>query len=203
MKSILVELTCPTCMYHTYRKSETLILSDFETQAREELLQDTFFTLHCPRCGRTIAFLHPLAYVDKQHSFILLIKAEKDFHPKDHHLYAEDTKSRKRFLCDHTKIAETMRILEDDLDDRAIEIIKYKLYRYCQQRHPKLLSVRYLDIDPATQTIWFDLVMKQQNEHIAILKEEYDKVLQKLTKESCDQYLKIDEAWAKAWMKRQ
>lgn len=190
-------------MYHTYRKSETLVLSDFETQARDALLQDTFFTLRCPRCGHLIEYLHPLAYVDKNHKFILLIKAEKDFQTKDHHLYAEDTDSRKRFLCDHTKIAEKLRILEDDLDDRVIEIIKYKLKQYYQRKEFIITDVCYHDIDRSTQTIWFDVIKENCIENAAIMKDEYQRINDLLSKESNDQYLRIDEDWAFQWMNKQ
>lgn len=201
MKSILVELECRQCMYHTYRKSETLILSDFETQVKEQLLNDTFFTMQCPRCHTKIEYIHPLAYIDKKHAFILLIKAKKDFSAKDHHLYADDTHSKKRFLCDHTKIAEKMRILEDDLDDRCIEILKVKLHLQFKKRQRKITHMEYHDKDRNSQTLWFETNGEYGKDMFAVSLKDYERIACRLQAEHHDRYLEIDETWACEWLK--
>ena len=84
MKSILVEIQCD-CGFHTYRKSETLVLSDFEVDIRKALMENTYFTIRCPRCGKEIIFLHPFAYVDKKHHHNIIEAESKPFCEDDHH----------------------------------------------------------------------------------------------------------------------
>lgn len=184
-------------MYQTYRKSETLILSDFETQAREDLLNDTYFTISCPICGHHIQFIHPFAYVDTKHRFILLVKAKKDVNESDETLYSEDQTSRKRFLFNPSFIAEKIRILEDGFDDRAIEIVKVKLKSKYEKQHVYDLS--YHDVDHTTKTIWFVLRTKEKEEYIAVLYNSYETIAKQLLKET-SRFVCVDEAWAQAFL---
>lgn len=195
MKSILVELQCHQCFYHTYRKSETLVISDFETQVREQLLEDRYFTLRCPRCGNLIEFLHPLAYVDKDHSFILLIKAEKDVTKKDYKLYQDDTTSRKRLISDHEKIAEKIRIFEDDLDDRAIELLKVKLHMMYEKKGQPFSHITYHDVDRESSTIWFETERNHQSDMMAVIMNAYESIIKELPADD-QQFHIIDEEWA-------
>ena len=198
MKSILVELTCHQCMYHTYRKSETLILSEFETNARKDLLNDDFFTMKCPRCGNLIEFIHPLAYVDTIHKFILLIKSRKDFKVEDHNLYADDCDSRKRFIYKHQDIGEKIRIFEDGMDDRAIEIIKYKIKQVHLQKQREIQAIQYHDKDHATQTIWFEVQIDNIKDMLAITMEAYQRIKSTVPNEDTLQYTCVDEQWVQS-----
>lgn len=195
MKSILVELHCRQCMYHTYRKSETLVLSDFETQARNDLLADTFFTLRCPRCGELIEFIHPLAYVDTKHKFILFIKSKKDITKEDVYLYQDDTSSHKRFIFDHTKIAEKIHIFEDELDDRVIEIAKLKLKQQLARKQREIEHITYHDMDKQTKTIWFETQSAQITTIMAITLHDYNIMKQTLSKAQFDHFECVDESW--------
>ncbi|MEG0470203.1 MAG: CpXC domain-containing protein [Longicatena sp.] len=195
MKSILVELTCTQCMFHTYRKSETLILSDFEIQGREQLLNDTFFTFQCPRCGHLIEFIHPLAYIDKDHKFVLYIKSKKDFKESDHALYKDDVTSRKRYISNHNEIAEKIRIFEDDLDDRCIEIIKFKLVHHLEKQKQKKCSVTYFDYDAISQTIWFRTTHDKEQQMLAVLMDEYLRLVSTMLKERHDYYSEVNAQW--------
>lgn len=193
MKSILVEIQCD-CGFHTYRKSETLVLSDFEVDIRKALMENTYFTIRCPRCGKEIIFLHPFAYVDKKHHFIILLKPKQAFCEDDHHLYHEDTRSRKRIVFDPKAIKEKLCILEDDFDDRVIEIMKEKLRLQLERQGREIVDIVYQDRHE--DSLWF-LV---NQEPLAVLYENYQSIENSLEKEKHDCYLAIDGQWAKAWL---
>ena len=71
MKSILVEITCPTCLWHTHKPSDTVVIPEFEPDLKQQLEQEEFYAFTCPRCGTRISFYHTCIYPDKQHHFVL------------------------------------------------------------------------------------------------------------------------------------
>ncbi len=161
MKSILVEITCPTCLWHTHKSSDTVVIPEFEPDLKQQLEQEEFYAFTCPRCGTRISFFHTCIYPDKQHHFVLLMKSEKEKKAADHHLYA-DMSATKRYISDARDIAEKIHILEEGFDDRVIEILKLKVYIYLkkQQRYPNTL--RYKDRDKQSETIWFSYTENDQ-----------------------------------------
>lgn len=195
MKSILVALDCPQCQYHTYRKSETLIIADFDEQGREQLLNGTFFSLRCPRCAHQIQFLHPLVYVDQSHHFILLVKLRQDLRAQDRDLYAEDTSSIKRILCDATQIAEKIRIFEDALDDRAMEVLKMRMQQKFMKQKRGWQQIRYQDMDRATATLWFEAQKEDICDMLGVRMLDYEKIRQRLPAPS-HQCILVDQQWA-------
>lgn len=193
MKSILAEISCNNCMYHTYRKSETLILPDFEPRMRKELLEDTYFTYVCPRCGHTITYLHELTYVDKAHHFILLIKPKVDQKERDHNLYLEDTKSIRRYISDPTLVSEKLRILEDEVDDRVIEILKFKLKIRYTRMNKEVKHIAYQDC--ANDLFWFSIAFIDSEEMIAVASDSYQTIKKSLDANNHKKFIEIDEDW--------
>lgn len=189
-------------MYHTHRKSETLLLSDFESHRKQELLEDRFFTYVCPRCGHLIVYLHLLSYVDKAHHFILLIKPKEDQTEADHMLYKEDTVSLKRYISDHRWIAEKIHILEDERDDRAIEILKVKLMKRYEQRGDHITAISYYDYESESQTLWFCIMRNESTEMIALMESTYQKICEELPPQTCTHYEEIQQAWAMNYISR-
>lgn len=162
MKSIYVEVRCPFCGNSTHKQSETLLINGFESRFRKALLDGSFFRSTCRICKKESNFLHPLLYVDKEHHFVLLVKLEKDITDKDRELYHDDFMIRKRILCDVTLIAEKIRILEDELDDRVIELIKAKLLLQYRQKGRAIHTITYHDFESVTKTIWFTLIGEEE-----------------------------------------
>ena len=78
MKSILVEITCPTCLWHTHKPSDTVVIPEFEPDLKQQLEQEEFYAFTCPRCGTRISYFHTCIYPDKQHHLVLLMKSEKE-----------------------------------------------------------------------------------------------------------------------------
>ena len=170
------------------------MLSDFEVDIRKALMENTYFTIRCPRCGKEITFLHPFAYVDKKHRFILLLKPKQAFCEGDHHLYHEDMESRKRIVFDPKVIKEKLCILEDELDDRGIEIMKERLRLQLARQGRGKVEIVYQDHHE--DSLWF-LV---NQEPLAVLFENYQSIENSLEKDHHDRYLAIDEQWAKTWL---
>ena len=195
MKSILVEITCPTCLWHTHKPSDTVVIPEFEPDLKQQLEQEEFYAFTCPRCGTRISFFHTCIYPDKQHHFVLLMKSEKEKKAAHHHLYA-DMSATKRYISDARDIAEKIHILEEGFDDRVIEILKLKVYIYLkkQQRYPNTL--RYKDRDKQSETIWFSYTENDQEDVLALTWESYLQVKQRMPEEDTKKFHEINQRWA-------
>lgn len=158
MKTVLIELRCPMCGAIFHKKSETLLLHGFESNDEARLRDGTFFTAHCPICGKESKILHNFLYIDKEHHFAILVKSRKDMAESDQELYARDAHLRKRYVSKVDEIPEKIRVLEDGLDDRVIEILKLKLLRQYQRKTPDVKNVIYHDSDRQSETLWFDIL---------------------------------------------
>lgn len=199
MKSILVEINCSRCFYKTHKKSETVVMPEMEPQFRAELLEETFFEKTCPSCGKINSFLHPLIYVDKKHRFVLLVKSKSDLTEKDFAIFQTERNCIRRYISNPKDIAEKIRVLEDRLDDRAIELLKLKvcLREKKKGRMPK--SVVYQDTE--TDTIWFHIIHDDEEDVIGVLKKSYDNLCFQLPPRQ-NQFEEIDSHWAVNYLKQ-
>lgn len=177
MKSILIELSCPHCGYQSHKKSEQLIVTDFEPKLRIAILENQFFQKECPICHKEIAFLHPCLYQDGIHKFMILLQTQ---HQKVMPELHEDLDMEKRIVFSSEQLQEKIRILEDELDDIRIELIKVRL---CEQMHILQKDITYHDQDIQSDTIWF----KVRNESL-----DY-KGIHKSLYHNLEKYLQIDK----------
>lgn len=199
MKSILVELNCPRCFYKTHKKSETLIMPEMEPQFRKELLEGAFFTKACPSCGKVNTFLHPMIYVDKKHRFVLLVKPKGDLTDKDFSMFQSEKNCIRRYLSNQAHVAEKIRILEDKLDDRAMELLKLKIMLREKKKGNLPKSITYQDKE--ADSIWFHVQRDEEADMIGIVKTSYDAICLKLPPQR-NQFEEIDSQWALNYLKQ-
>lgn len=195
MKTVLIELRCPMCGAIFHKKSETLLLHGFASYEEAKLRDGTFFIAHCPICGKESKILHNFLYIDKEHHFAILVKAKKDMMERDQELYARDAHLIKRYVSNVDYIAEKIRILEDGLDDRSIEILKLKLFQRYQQKTVDIKEVIYHDRDRQSLTLWFDILYNDREDIIAVEQISYEQIRKKLPVEGT-RFVEIDRDWA-------
>lgn len=151
MKSILAELRCPQCGFQTHKKSEQLIVTDFEPKSREAILNHQFFHHQCPRCHHNIIFLHPCLYQDGKCKFMILLQSQM---PEELPEVEENLAMRKRIVSYPEELEEKIHIFEDGLNDILIEWMKRQL---SERLHLSIPSLRYHDFDLASDTLWFQV----------------------------------------------
>lgn len=195
MKTVLIELRCPMCGAIFHKKSETLLLYGFESNDEARLRDGTFFTAHCTICGKESKILHNFLYIDKEHHFAILVKSRKDMVESDQELYARDAHLRKRYVSKVDEIPEKIRVLEDGLDDRVIEILKLKLLRQYQRKTPDVKNVIYHDSDRQSETLWFDILYTDREDIVGIEKISYERILKQLPVDGM-RFVEIDRDWA-------
>lgn len=193
MKSILVEINCTACFYQTHKKSETLVLPDFEPDARKDLVEGRFFSCRCPRCGKTINFLHPCIYADKEHHFILLIKPEMEVKESDYTMYEEDQISKKRLVTKIDDVAEKIRIFEDGFDDHTIEVLKAKLLIRARNKGENIAGIAYLDYDKASATLWFQY--SGEGNVVGIAHSVYARIQKEIPMTNATGFVEVNISW--------
>lgn len=198
MKSILVEINCPRCFYKTHKRSETLIMPEMESQFRKELLEETYFEKVCPSCGKTNSFLHTLIYADKKHRFVLLIKPKSDLTEKDFTIFQSEKNCIRRYISKQDHIAEKIRILEDRLDDRAIELLKLKIF--LREKRKGQLPRRIVYQDTEADTLWFRIFHEASEDVVGILKQSYHDICGELPLQE-QKFEEIDSSWAVNYLK--
>lgn len=199
MKKILIQLTCRYCFYQTHKESESLVLPDIEKDLKKRLLEDTYFSAYCPCCGSKIEFLHTCLYVDKKNGYMLYMKPKRDQKDDDHEQFEDQIKIR-RYISDHKDIAEKIRILEDHFDDRIIEIMKQKLYRYMSKKGNEANRIEYRDYDDHSETLWFDVTNGGVIQQMALTRKSYDDIQERFIDIRTPQFKEINEEWAKMYL---
>ena len=199
MKSILVEMTCPTCSYHTHIPSDTVIIPEFEPDLKKRLQQGTFYSYVCPCCHTKIHFFHTCIYPDKEHGFVLMMKTKKERQFYDHSFY-ENKGFVRRYIGSEDAIAEKINILEGMFDDRVIEIMKVKLYLHFLKQGRKIASIRYHDYEQGS--FWFCIQEDEQPQLVAINKADYDDIKTTLKDIVTEQFEEIDLNWAIEYLKK-
>lgn len=195
MKSILVSIHCPNCLYTTNIPSDTVVIPEFEPDLKKRLKEGTFYTFICPRCGTKIHYYHTCIYPDKSHHFVLLMKSTKERKLADHELYKGETLV-KRYISDENEIAEKIKIFEDQYDDRAIELIKLKLLLHMKKQNRKIDDIQYYEDDKETQTLWFKIVENNIDCMVAVTKETYQKERALLPLIDISKFYEINWQWA-------
>ena len=202
MKSVIVEIHCPVCMWHMQKTSDTLIIPEFETDLKKLLMEGRYFHLHCPRCGTKIGYYHTCVYTDKKHGFVLMMKPEKEAKEADHHFY-QGEQLKKRYVFCEEEIAEKISILEAGLDDRVIEVLKLKVYIQAKKAGRKLDEIQFYDVDQDSESIWFTAMEEEMQTMMAVTMQSYQTLLKQLPKEDWDHFVSVDLSWALAYIKRQ
>ena len=177
--------------------SDTLILPEFETDLKKQLIEGEYFHTYCPRCKSKIRFYHTCIYADKKHGFILLMKPKQEAKEADHTLYHDDAYI-KRYIFKEDEISEKIAILEAGLDDRALEIIKIKLYMQRKDAD----KIYFYDDDQISKSIWFCVQTGDEKEMLAITLESYQSIVNTLPKPKKDGFYAIDFTWALAYIKQ-
>lgn len=191
MKSIYVACKCHHCGYQTHKQSETLIISDFEPHLIEDLKSGSYYRTTCPCCKEIITFFHPCIFLDKQHQLILYMKSEKDRKVEDHQVFSNYA-YRKRYVANIEEIQEQIRIAEDELDDRVIQILKVKIEK---QKGKAFQAIQYHDYDRTSNTLWFQIKEEQTLHNIAVLKLAHDSILASIEPEQTTMYEEVNIQW--------
>ena len=120
---------------------------------REKLFNDDFFVYTCPECGFRTFVMYSTVYMDPGHSFAIAF----DFRPNEGFDYTPLRISEfegldgfiTRYVTGHDRLKEKVLILEQGLNDVAIERMKYMMTHIVRpEMHAKGYELRFEGVNP-------------------------------------------------------
>lgn len=148
-------IECPRC--HTVGTAEILdvVDADLNPELRERVLTANAFIYTCPECGAKILVGNSLLYHDESHRFLIFFDLnrheEYDYQPLElsDELLAEYPDYTFRYVAGLYDLKEKITILENGLNDVAIERMKYMTTHYSSPEiGRKGYKLRFLGVDP-------------------------------------------------------
>lgn len=106
------------------------VIDAADTDLKQALMDERLFLWTCPHCGHRSRAYYELIYDDQAHGFRLLLTQSEG---REALLAAAASMPRRavgRSVPDGESLREKIRILEAELDDRAMEVYKLFLRRY-------------------------------------------------------------------------
>ena len=143
-------MVCPACnKKDTIRLYERIESTD--AAARNKLLKGSLFRYKCPKCGYVAGIAGNLLYHNAEKNFMVYFAADHDVEgmkeamddiearankmaPSEAFKY----KVRRRIVVDNHELVEKVIILEADLDDRTIELMKMFYLDAVKENHPEM-----------------------------------------------------------------
>ena len=131
-------IICPKCQAQGEFLIWDSINVDLNPELREAVLNESAFLYICPECGQRIIVPYSTLYHNMTHHFLLFF----DYVKPDDYKYEPiaippfEGEAAKKYVYRHVtglmQLKEKIFILEKDLNDRAIEHLKYSLSAICR-----------------------------------------------------------------------
>ena len=119
-------ITCPHCQAETDHRVLDHINIDRNPELRAKVQDLSCFRVKCPNCGETALVLHPCLYHDMSGQFMVWLWPEEGEAPKAE--FDPLAGYTLRIVDSMNAFREKINLLERGLDDRAVEIMKLRLF---------------------------------------------------------------------------
>ena len=180
---ITKEILCPGCGTSVSTAMWPGISADEDPSLRERALSETLFDWFCPECGYSARFLYPCLYSDRTHGFMVYLLPEGS--PQEPVELGDELASladvKKRIVSTGLELREKILIFEKNLDDRAVELVKYAIADVLQaQTGAKILEGYFRMVDHEQNRIGFSYLLENTDRllHRTTSLEVYDKSLE-------------------------
>lgn len=127
---IRAKIECPHCHQQGEFEQWLSVNVDLDPELKDKIFSEELFTYHCPHCGESIGVPVGTLYHDMTHGFMIFFDF---FKPEDYDYrplripteFGTQKEYRLRGVFGLPRFKEKIRILEEGLDDIAIERQKY------------------------------------------------------------------------------
>jgi len=223
-----VTVTCPQCGKEFSTTIWQSLNRDLDPEAADELMNGGIFHYECPHCKNKGPFYYPMLYNDMKASTMIQYVgmgrgesyqdalergrqqrvAEREALEKNGlGNLMKRIKSVYRIVVTPQDLMEKARLLRDGLDDRAMEIMKYKVLSAMKKSKPDISRDRIQYFSSGKEEFLFVCSIDGQEDMItSIKKAPYTSILEQLQKnllgfEENNDWV-VDLAWAKAAIDR-
>lgn len=125
------DIGCPKCGAAVRTRMWPGVCAQEHPELRAMVLDETFFDWTCPECGYSAQFEYPCLYHDKERNFMVYVAPSgsgHEFQPVDvGEKFPQLAQVKKRVVATPAELKEKILIFEADLDDYAVELVKYAL----------------------------------------------------------------------------
>jgi hypothetical protein len=150
-------LTCPHCNAQSEQQLTPFLDLGKHPKQKLAILTDSVFTLTCPSCKKQYAVMHELLVVDeKQHVAFMLIP-DTELGEVDGKVTGKEEFGQYmlRLVGSSASLKEKLLLLDNDLDDRVIELCKLYLSMQVEEKHVQLF---FADLQKEEQTLLFTVM---------------------------------------------
>jgi hypothetical protein len=201
-----IDFKCPGCGADGTKDREKRICVSRAPELKEEILSGSFFEWECPSCGKQFFIDDVFLYNDDNNKFMVYlvpgyneVKLDIPTVIKTDERYDTDN-SVLRVAASFVDFVEKIRILEERLDDRAIEAIK-AVYSavYSETNGEKVYNMIFEDYE--NEALSFAVFLEDDDFSVDIPAAAYEqtkKDFSSLFKEPKEKvFLRIDQSWLK------
>lgn len=114
----MLDFTCPSCNHCESLDIPALVNVRTNPELKESIMDGSFFLHECPACGASVLLKFPFSYVDPDKRFLVRLSGEET------RLSLDDDFVGRR-VVEVGDLLEKVRILDAELDDIAVELVKY------------------------------------------------------------------------------
>lgn len=209
--SHMEKVTCPKCGHEQEIRICNSINSSMDIEDRDRLLRNQLFTMQCETCQETTPLLYDCLYHDMENKVMLWLKPQvnvAELENMNHTLrqmqpQEEERDYRYRIVRTVNELKEKITIVQENLDDRVIELLKVVyVYHAAEKIGDRVVSEILFDIidDGYFFTIFFEdekadpAVMMLDMEIYRQMKEKFQESLEQMPKE---EFVEVAFDWAK------
>lgn len=127
MKSKLYEIRCAHCDSVWMVKCETIVHAKNEKKIKEKILEESFFTRKCSKCGELITFYYPFLYCDMERKYLIALADENTKWIEELEKLEQYEHFKKRIVMNAWELKEKINIFDSGLSDYSIAAMKEKL----------------------------------------------------------------------------
>lgn len=205
-----IQVTCPKCQHAQAFENWQSVNVTLNPELRERVLSGELFTLTCAKCGEETTIEKALLYNDMERSFMVCLSGSEP--PAVPSIDSLDlSKVRLRWVETPAHLSEKIRIFEDGLDDRLLEIQKILVENMLEEElREKPLALLYdgLEDHPKDgRQIGFVVFLKKSVRKVSFpYTEMYEDGVRLLSaavpkpSEKPGEWVKVNAASAKQWL---
>lgn len=213
-EKILKSVSCPKCR----RTNDTPILCSMNTtndvELRASIFDDSIFYWHCHYCNYSAYMLHPLLYNNTEKRFMVYYIPHVDRRQVvDENLereFSELSTICKRVVPTINAFKEKILILEQDLDDMAMELTKLAVAEMIRKNTDATVHDGFfVELQPQNNSIGFQFFVGAeqkpylQSTKMTVYHRSLEIVREFFPKEKIHRgFLNIDQRWAKDALQR-
>ena len=137
------EISC-NCGHHFEADLPDIIDLDGNLQSLDEILEGTFLSVQCPRCGHTLKPDVPMRVVQSSREVDFFYVPENNRAEAMRGTLDYDVSASPTFVIGYAELVERLTLMESGLDARAVEVLKYYLLEQALERTETAGDVRIL-----------------------------------------------------------